>query len=113
MHPKASNCNVIIDTKEVFTVYIFQISWSDIQVIAWSVQSIQGNSTETFPACSSLLTTKTTTKKATVTALHYMVVDGGSIGVMWATLTDPGRTVSGARRGTLPSPQERIYMGHS
>ena len=86
---------------------------SDIQVTAWSVQSIRANSTETFPACSSPLTTRTMTVKVTAIALRLMVVVGGSIGVTWATLTALGRTVSGARRGTQPSPLERIYMGHS
>ena len=82
----------------------------DVQVTAWSIHITQGNSTETFPACSSLLTTRTTTEKVAVTALRLMLVVGGSIPVMRATLTGHGRTVSGAGRGTLPSPREGMSM---
>ena len=86
-------------------------SFPDIQVIAWSIQNTQGNSTETFPACSSLLTIRTTTERVAVTALRLMLVVGGSIPVMQATLTGHGRTVSGAGRGTLPPPEEGMFMG--
>ena len=81
-----------------------------MQVTAWSIQSTQGNLTETFPACSSPLTTRTTTEKLAVTALRLMLEVGGSIPVMQATLTGHGRTVSGAGRGTLPSPGEGMSM---